>query len=205
MPIDLRATVIDIRADAPRSSDIFLIDTNVLYWTCYLRALDLASERGQGGKARAYSGYISKALLAQSTLQLCVSSLVELAHVIERDECAIYNQRHGTSLPLKTYRHERQERASVVEQVQNAWRLAEGIVDRHVLPAAPIVGELHDTLASAAVDGYDLLIRHAALSAGIRQILTDDADYGEFADFQIFTANNSLIDLAREQGKLLRR
>jgi hypothetical protein len=61
------------------------------------------------------------------------------------------------------------------------------------------------TLSSAAVDGYDLLIYHAALSGNARQILTDDVDYGELSDVQIFTANEKLIDLAREQGKLRAR
>ncbi|MFN7209707.1 MAG: PIN domain-containing protein [Aggregatilineales bacterium] len=201
MPIELRATIIDIRADAPRPSDVFLVDTNVLYWMCYSRARNPASARRQ--RADAYSDYIKKARQAQSTLQLCVASLAELAHAIERDECEIYNQGLGASLSLKTYR--RQKRDDVVEQVRSAWQLAESITNGRVLPAAPVVSKLYDTLASAAVDGYDLLIYHAALSAGIRQILTDDADYGEFADVQIFTANDSLIDLARAQNKLLRR
>lgn len=74
-----------------------------------------------------------------------------------------------------------------------------------VLPVTTDVEVLRSTLSSAAVDGYDLLIYHAALSADARQILTDDADYGELPDVQIFTANQKLIDLARAQRKLRKR
>ncbi|MDW8298095.1 MAG: hypothetical protein RML95_02035 [Anaerolineae bacterium] len=57
----------------------------------------------------------------------------------------------------------------------------------------------------AEIDGYNLPIYHAALSAGIRQIVTDDVDYGELPDLQIFTANQRLIDLAQAQGRLVTR
>jgi hypothetical protein len=205
MPISLRATVVSILADTPRPSDIFLLDTNVLYWTCYAKALDLASARGQRRKALVYSDYVNKALLAESAFQMSIVSLTELAHVIERDECAIFNQQRDTDFKLKDYRHESGERPGVVEQIQVAWTLAEGITDRRTLPTTTDVGVLRTTLATAAVDGYDLLIYHAALSAGIHQILTDDVDYGEFPDVQIFTANQRLIDLAQAQSRLVTR
>jgi hypothetical protein len=90
MPISVRATVISILDDTPRPEDVFLLDTNVLYWTCYTRALDLASAQRQDHKARAYSDYVNRALLAGAQLTKCVVSLTELAHVIERDEYAIF-------------------------------------------------------------------------------------------------------------------
>jgi hypothetical protein len=205
MPISVRATVISILDDTPRPEDVFLLDTNVLYWTCYTRALDLASAQRQDHKARAYSDYVNRALLAGARLTKCVVSLTELAHVIERDECAIFNQRFSTDFTLKKYRQESGERGKVVEEIQTAWSLAEGITERRVLPVTTDVEALRGTLSSAAVDGYDLLIYHAALSGNARQILTDDVDYGELSDVQIFTANEKLIDLAREQGKLRTR
>ena len=118
---------------------------------------------------------------------------------------AIFNRRFGIDLTLKKYRQESGERSRVIEEIQTAWSLAEGIAERRVLPATTDVEALRGTLSSAAVDGYDLLIYHAALSGNARQILTDDVDYGELSDVQIFTANEKLIDLAREQGKLRTR
>jgi hypothetical protein len=205
MPISLRATVVNLATDTPRAGDVFLLDTNVLYWVCYSKALDFAQAQRQDHKATTYSRYLNRALVAGTKFTKCVASLAELAHVIERDECAIFSQRVGTEIRLKDYRYDSGERGHVVEEIQTAWAVAEAITDRRSLPISAEVEPLRAILSVAIVDGYDLLIYHAALGAGIRQILTDDVDYGEFPDVQIFTANLKLINIAREQGKLVAR
>ncbi|PJF36060.1 MAG: hypothetical protein CUN49_07400 [Candidatus Thermofonsia Clade 1 bacterium] len=205
MPINLRASVVSVRDDQPRSSDVFLLDTNVLYWTCYEKALSLASQQEQDSrKASLYSAYVNRALSVGATLTKCIVSLAELAHVIERDEWEIF-RRSEPEIKLKDYRHQLDKRREVVEQFQMAWLLAEGITDQRSLPVVTDAHGLRETLQLAAIDSYDVFIYHAARSAQIRQILTDDADYGELPDVQIFTANSKLIDLARKQGKLIRR
>jgi hypothetical protein len=35
MPLTVRAQVVDIRADTPKGSDRFLVDTNAWYWLFY--------------------------------------------------------------------------------------------------------------------------------------------------------------------------
>ena len=49
MAIALRveAEVVDIGADAPLPSDIYLVDTNVWYWTAYSKASVSGSYQGQ--------------------------------------------------------------------------------------------------------------------------------------------------------------
>ena len=55
------------------------------------------------------------------------------------------------------------------------------------------------------LDGYDLYILEAISRASILQVITDDSDFATVPDIQVFTCNNTVLEAAREQGKLLRR
>jgi hypothetical protein len=60
MPLNLtiQAEVVDIAGDSPVESDIFLVDTNVWFWTAYSRA-SLSSNYKVG-----YDIYLKQALAA---------------------------------------------------------------------------------------------------------------------------------------------
>jgi hypothetical protein len=79
----VRTDVIDIRSDSPRQDDLFLVDSNVWYWTAYTRA-DLSDARPKTYQINDYPTYINRALSAKSRLFRCGLSLAELAHLIEK-------------------------------------------------------------------------------------------------------------------------
>ena len=56
-----------------------------------------------------------------------------------------------------------------------------------------------------ALNGYDLLMLEAISRAGAGQvkIITDDIDYAVVPGIQVFTSNNSVIQLATAQNKIL--
>ena len=58
-----------------------------------------------------------------------------------------------------------------------------------------------------AVDGYDLLLLEAISKAGAGtvKIITDDMDYSVVPGIQVFTSNNSVIQEAARQKKLVVR
>jgi hypothetical protein len=58
-----------------------------------------------------------------------------------------------------------------------------------------------------ALNGYDLLMLEAISRAGAGQfkIITDDRDYAVVPRIQVFTSNNSVIQSAISQRKLLTR
>ncbi|MCE7946097.1 MAG: PIN domain-containing protein [Chloroflexi bacterium CFX4] len=204
--IDVRATVIDLRTDQPRATDVFLVDTNVWLWACYASA-EYADQ--QPYQTLTYPPYLRRAKSNGARLAKSAITWVELAHLIERLEWKIFRNYTGETPDLKTYRQAfPEERQRVVQEFEGAWRIAEDLSNFTTLPLSldiAMLEKLAQDYQFLRVDGYDLLIYHAALSAGIRQILTDDVDYGEFPDVQIFTANLKLINIAREQGKLVTR
>lgn len=207
MPINLtiQAEVIDIRSDAPRQDDIFLVDTNVWLWQTYTNAI--ASSRNAPNKIRAYTRYLSNARRSGATLVYSGLILAELAHVIEKTEREIYNRRTGNSLDAKEYRHNNlAERANVVAEVESAWKQVEGLaVTVDLTVNERITNASLARFKTQALDGYDLLILEAIDRAGAGQIkvITDDMDYAVVPGIQVFTNNGLVIQQATVQGKLI--
>ena len=209
MPVNYHvgAEVVDIRADKPRATDSFLVDTNVWFWVTYTRA-SMGAEPPRAHQTRWYPRYLSAARRSRAALKRCGLSLAELAHGIERTEREIYEaSAGGTKIPNKEFRHNlAAERANVATEVQTAWEQVKGI-------AAPVDVLIDDPTADAALarfatqllDGYDLFIVEALSRAGIVQVLTDDGDYCTVPGIQVFTANERVINAAQVQAKLLTR
>lgn len=197
----VQANVIDIHADVPRSSDAFLVDSNVWFWMTYAGA-GLGNDR----QAKVYPPYVKRARKEKAKLLRCGLSMAELTHIIERTEYDIFVQTHPGEKP-KEFRHNYTvERKSVVTDVQNAWLLVKSM-------ASPLDIAIDDPTTDVALarvqtqllDGYDLFIVEAMARAGVPQVLTDDGDYCTIPGMQVFTANRRVIDAARSQGKLLAR
>ena len=89
MPVNytVQAEVVDIRSDAPKNDDIFLVDTNAWYWYTYTNA----SISSRSYQITEYPSYIAKAISATSLLLYCGLSLAELAHNIEQTEREIFS------------------------------------------------------------------------------------------------------------------
>jgi predicted nucleic acid-binding protein len=209
MPINLtiQAEVIDLRHDTPQPDDIFLVDTNVWLWQTYINAI--ASSRNAPKKIKAYTPYLRKARTNGAMLVYSGLILAELAHVIEKTELSIYNQRTGSHLDAKEYRHSYPtERAKVAAEVDAAWHQVEAI-------AASIDLTVNDATTNAALarfrkqalDGYDLLMLEAMSQSGVKpiKVITDDMDYAVAPGIQVFTNNGLVIQQARQQNKLLVR
>jgi hypothetical protein len=207
MPIHLsvQAEVIDICSDVPRQQDIFLVDTNVWLWQTY--ANSIASDRSVQ-TIRAYTAYLKQARVNGATLAYSGLILAELAHVIERTEREIFAKRTRQKwVKSKDYRHNYlAERANVVAEVESAWDQ----IERFAVPVELTVNDEVTRAALArfktqAIDGYDLLLIEAISRAGAGQIrvITDDMDYAVVPGIQVFTNNNSVIQQATAQGKLL--
>jgi hypothetical protein len=203
--LTIQADIVDIQNDTPRTSDIFLVDTNVWLWQTYRNANFTA----KAYQLNNYPNYVIKALRQGATLSYSVLTLAELASVIERIERDIYNQNNGSNLKSKDYRHNYpNERTKVVAEVQLAWNQVDQIaisadltINDEIAKAALIRFE------TQAVDGYDLLILEAISRAGAGQVqvITDDMDYATVPNIQVFTSNIQVIKLAKAQGRLLRR
>ncbi|MEH2462722.1 hypothetical protein [Nostoc sp.] len=201
MPVNytVQAEVVDIRSDAPKNDDIFLVDTNAWYWYTYTNA----SISSRPYQITEYPSYIAKAISANSLLLYCGLSLAELAHNIEQTEREIFS----STLKSKEYRHNfPTERAKVVAEVQTAWsQVISSSVCTDVLVSEETSNAALNRFQTQLLDGYDLLILEAMDKAGVTQIITDDGDYVTVAGIKVFTANSGAIAAAKSKGKLLVR
>ncbi|MEH2256140.1 hypothetical protein [Nostoc sp.] len=201
MPVNytVQAEVVDIRSDAPKNDDIFLVDTNAWYWYTYTNA----SISSRPYQTTEYPSYIAKAISANSLLLYCGLSLAELAHNIEQTEREIFS----STLKSKEYRHNfPAERAKVVAEVQAAWsQVISSSVCTDVLVSEETSNAALTRFQTQLLDGYDLLILDAMDKAGVTKIITDDGDYVTVPGIKVFTANSSAIAAAKSKGKLLVR
>jgi predicted nucleic acid-binding protein len=202
MPLVVRAQIVDIRADTPKDSDVFLVDTNAWYWLFYSRA-SVSLSPAQAN----YPGYLKAALSAKSMLHCYGLTFAELAHNIEKAEREIYADRANKTISTKDYRYDYQnERRKVVTLISETWAdvlsastMLDLDMDNEFMRSAMTL------FPSVGLDGYDLFMAEAALKAGVTQIVTDDGDYATVHGLTIFTANQRVIHAAQVAGKLVTR
>jgi hypothetical protein len=197
----IKAGIVDVQFDRPQSSDVMLVDSNVWFWMTYL-----GSGLGNEWRARVYPAYVKAARKAKARLLRCGISLAELAHGIERAEFDVFEKTHP-QVHAKEFRHNYvAERAAIVTDVQNSWRIVKSM-------ASPVSLAVDERATDAALqafqaqnlDGHDLFMVEAMETAGVHQVLTDDGDYSTVPNIQVFTANRQVLEAARRQGKLLLR
>lgn len=199
---NVKADVVAIKADTPKDSDSFLIDSNVWFWVAYSKASSAARQY----QINDYPQYLNNALSKNAYVFHSGLSLAELSHLIEKTEREIYEQTNGTIRP-KEYRHNHpSERSSVVTEVEAAWGVVKSL-------AKPMDTTIDQTVSDASlirfktqfVDGYDLFLLEAMQSNRILQVITDDGDFCTIPGIQVFTSNPSVIRAARSQGRLITR
>ncbi len=199
------AQVVDIASDTPNDQDTFFVDTNAWLWTTYSR-VGLSPKPPLQHQVRNYPLYLANAFGSKAKLLRCGLSLAELAHLVEKTEREIYIRANGVIKP-KVYRHNLPaERIRVVAEIQTSWAQVEMI-------ATDIEVLINETSTDAALanfslyplDGYDLFILEAMKKAGVNQIITDDGDYAAVPGLQMFTCNRNILNLARQQGKIVVR
>jgi len=208
----VKAQVVDLRADRPRSSDAYLVDTNVWFWTAYAR-VSLGSSRPQYYQTKEYPAYLRKITTAKATLHWCGLGLSELSHRIECTEHEIWNARQlargGQECRPKEFRHNHSgERARVVTEIETAWKAVESLGS---ILSAPVIVDAANTTSALAelrinpLDGYDLFFLQTARTSGISQIISDDGDFCCLAGITLFTSNQTVINAATAQRKLVVR
>ena len=201
----VQAAVVDLATDTPQATDVFLVDTNVWYWLTYSRASQSVRPPLAYQTTR-YPGYLNAALGVGAQLVYSGLSLAELTHVIEQVERDIYAATAGP-ISTKEYRHNLpQERRQVCAEIQAAW----GVVTSLAAPLPLLVDAQTATAAltrlpTTLVDGYDLLLLESMQRQGVVQVLTDDGDFATILGLQVFTANRTVLQTARRQGRLLTR
>lgn len=206
MPLTIRASVVDITTDTPKSTDKFLVDTNVWLWL-YYEPLTLTEAGGTKQQAITYPSYYSAAQAARSTFYTTGLVYSELAHIIERTQKSIYDSKLAAPLDSKVYRHDYpQQRMKVIQLISEAWKdittythlLDINLNDEYMQKATALFSQV-------GVDGYDGFTAQLVKQSDMTGILTDDGDFASVGGLTVFTANQYVIKLARTVGKLITR
>lgn len=202
---NVQAEVVDLRSDAPRPEDAFFVDTNVWYWLTYTRCR--TAYRGpRPYQVNEYPAYIKRARAAKAKLFTCGLCFSELANLIEKNELDIFRSSKGQIEPKEFRHNEPAERQSVVTEIQNAWAMAKSLAGFvNVLLDEPITDKACQDITQHPADPSDLFMVENFIKAGISQIITDDGDFAIIPGLRVFTANRSVIQSARDQGRLILR
>ena len=198
----VQAEIIDITIDTPKPEDAFMVDTNVWYWTTYPNATSHIPNQ-----ISVYPDYLNNALGASAKILHSGLTLAELSHIIEKTEREIYERTIGNSIRPKEFRHNLTgQRLRVVAEVQAAWAQVASLAEPLTLTIdRPITTAALNRLQSERVDGYDLFLLESMRSHGVMRVITDDGDFATVSGIQVFTANRSVIQAAKAQGRLIIR
>lgn len=208
---NVRAEVVDITADTPKTEDAFLVDTNVWYWLTYSRASQSARPPAVY-QTSIYPNYTNNALRVGARVFQSELSLAELTHLIEKAEYEIFAIANPTIFSdpnkfNKSFRHNRVvERNQAVAEIEAVWAQVVSLAE----PLAVIIDEqvASDALGrlkTEKIDGYDLFILESMKNNDVVQVITDDGDFTTVPGIQVFTANRNVIQAARTQGRLVSR
>jgi hypothetical protein len=202
----IKADVVDIRVDKPRSDDTLLVDTNVWYWITYSRASQ-SSKSPAPYQVKDYPLYVKNAMIAGARVCCCCLSFAELAHLIENTERDIRSIMSGSFIEPKVFRHNYPlDRQRVVSEIDAAWaqvRSMSSSVDAVINPG--LITAAMARLKTDAMDGYDVFVLEAARVAGTFRILTDDGDFATVPGIQVHTSNRNVVQAACNAGRLIAR
>jgi hypothetical protein len=206
MALVVRAQIVDIRADAPKDTDRFLVDTNAWYWLFYSRA-SLLQNGPQPYQIANYPAYLKAAIGAKSPLSCYGLTFAELAHNIEKAEREIYEAQAGKKISPKMFRHDYpNQRRKLVALISDTWADVLSVSDMLDLEMdGSFMKSALSLFPSVGLDGYDLFMAEAAINAGVPQVITDDGDYATVPRLTVFTANQKVILAAQTAGKLITR
>lgn len=207
MAIRLQADIIDLRQDTPQPNDHFFIDSNIWYWVGYTPA---TKRREEPAQVLDYGSYLFQAMHFDAALYYTPLSLIELSHSIERAEWE--STVRDTNRPNLSFKHFRrmyhQARQQTLARIAAAWEMVLTLCGDNclsILADETLALPFLHTFGATAIDGYDVLMLHAMQNAALHQVITDDADFGQVAGLQVFSANAYLLEQADQQSRLVRR
>lgn len=205
MPLAIRASVVDITTDTPKSTDKLLVDTNIWLWL-YYPALTLTNGGAMKQQAIIYPKYFSDGQAQKTTFYSTGLVYAELAHIIERTQRTIY-EKLSNQLDPKVYRHDYfRERLKITKLISEAWQDITAYSQLLDINLNNLFMQNSTSLFTrVGVDGYDVFTAQLAKQSNVTGILTDDGDFATVPGLTIFTANKNVINLAAQAKKLITR
>jgi predicted nucleic acid-binding protein len=204
----IKASIVDINSDAPSETDIFFVDTNVWFWFAYSNAT-ISPHPPKLYQVNDYPNYLKKILTVKALMNRSTLSFTELASVIERVERSIYNNARAKSKQVeeKEFRHNCVgDWEKTFWEVESAWRQVESASSNiDCLFSADLATEVLAQLKIYSMGAYDAAIVNLLFKNNCLNIITDDGDFCTVKGLTMFTANETILNAARAQNKLIAR
>lgn len=213
----LKAQVVDIHDFSVRTPEALVADANVLMFSTYDR-YDQQRLLGQqvpaNARVDAYLGYERRARAAGSVLWISPFGVLEFLRTVEMTELKILCARldpaaaegNFSGFEPKAvrrraggdYRDVQERVLTYTQQIEKRFRL----LDTPGSFTEKIQGFRAAWLGSVSDPGDALLVANAKAN-GINNIISDDQDLSTVDGLVLYTANRTVIDTARNIGRLL--
>lgn len=172
-------------------SEIFALDTNILFWTHYSQASD-PKLKALPYQVTKYPNFISDLLENGNTLVTTVLNIRELAHVVENSELRIYNAINGCKVKKKDYRkleterlHFKSEMNTIMLQLKETY----GEQIRIVEITDETVKQYINNIDNNSCDIFDYIVINKLKEEGIVNFITDDKDFLTIDDINLYTTS----------------
>ncbi|HSH25740.1 MAG TPA: hypothetical protein VLA13_09430 [Massilibacterium sp.] len=200
--------MVDIRKSVDFSKiSSLVVDTNAWFWTTYTG--DFAPDDKPYGPAMVhYPNFLGNCLSENISLKYSTISLAELHKLTEVSLYKLYKSWiEDDQITFKNYRFEEPaQRKDFLEEFESMYSQINTMADH--LPTFDHVGEKYiGRLVKASLEEYleiaDLVIIKSAESINITDFITDDGDFATMEGITVYTANNKVVEAAKNNGLLL--
>lgn len=184
----------------PCNKDRVLVDTNI--WV----ELTLSSMNSPESKNSPEFSLIKNLISARGTCYWSPLSLSEMAHVAEKFEREYYNAANECNLSIKEFRNKHYDLCEKAKRgVDSACRqiLTIGKCLEFNMSASMSDAAMH-LYNISRLDGYDMFLVESMRAHSVSHILTNDSDFLSVSKIIVMTATKSIIEKARDNGKLIR-
>ncbi|WP_062810950.1 PIN domain-containing protein [Alcanivorax sp. NBRC 102028] len=184
------ASIIDIENCEPERSDKYFVDTNVWYWFSSSSPTELETRPYQIEK---YPFFIEKALDNGAKIFHSSFTFLELSHIIEKEQCKrLYGNEWFAK--IKEFRDDPGKRELTLREIKTSWDTIRNVSACLNFPAQENFPEkIHEHLSNASLDPYDACYYEIMNKNSIVQIISDDRDFSNIANIELFTANSRVL------------
>lgn len=179
----------------------FLLDTNVLFWYTYEGGIYPAGKEPHHWQATQYPNFIKALLEGENKLYYSLYSIGELYHVTERLYVDLHNERCESEEDDDYVHHAKEMRREHEDDKKRLDVQFQGMCTDVSSIASPIptfhsvnLENLSDIISSFKLDAVDALIFHSMDKVGLKNIVTDDSDFGFVDEINLYTANNYIAE-----------
>ena len=180
---------VDIREDQPFSrSTTFVLDANVILYTFYGDAIQTT-----GYQRKYYPEFVQQCADNNNALVVTAATLSEVFHVIEKNECRLYNNNHNHEMQLKEFRAISEERKKVAEKTDLIYRQIREIKTLKIIESTiseVLINSYIGDFNEIKCDFFDYHLIKIAKDNGYC-IVTDDFDFSSVAFYGFLLSANS--------------